>query len=74
VVKLETVKFFFPLSYLLPVCGHVGVTTVQLSHNLIDDKFRVSTNIKLLNPKPGGDLQTVDQCLIFCHSVGDAEV
>jgi hypothetical protein len=52
----------------------VGVTAVQLSHDLIDDKFRVSTNIKLLNPKLGGDVQTIDQRLIFCHSVGDAEV
>jgi hypothetical protein len=73
-VKLETVKLFFQLSYLLPVRGHVGVTAVQLSHDLIDDKFRVSTNIKLLNPKLGGDVQIIDQRLIFCHSVGDAEV
>jgi hypothetical protein len=54
-MKLETIKFFLQLSYLLPVCHHMGVTTVQLSHYLIDDKLRVSVDVKPLNPEFGGD-------------------
>jgi hypothetical protein len=53
--KLETIEFFLQPSYLMPVGRHAGVTTVRLSHYLIDDKFRVSTDVKLLNPEFGGD-------------------
>jgi hypothetical protein len=52
---------YFQVSYLLPVCGHAGVMAVRLSHDLIDDELRVSTDRKPLNPKLGGDAQTVDQ-------------
>jgi hypothetical protein len=53
--KLETVKFFLQPSYLMPVGRHARVATVRLSHYLIDDKFRVSTDLKLLNIEFGGD-------------------
>jgi hypothetical protein len=41
---------------------------------LIDNELRVSTDIKLLNPKFGGDAQTVDQCLILRYFVSGVEV
>jgi hypothetical protein len=50
-VELDVIEFLFQLSYLLPVCSHAGVTIVQLSHDLIDDEFKVSANERLLNPK-----------------------
>jgi hypothetical protein len=52
-VELEAVKLLLQLSNLLPLCSHAGVTTVRLSHNLIDDEFRVSADVKP-NPKFGG--------------------
>jgi hypothetical protein len=41
---------------------------------LVDDEFRVTMDIKPLNPKLSGDAQVVDECLIFHHIVGCAEV
>jgi hypothetical protein len=41
---------------------------------LVDDELRVTTNIKSLNPKLGGDAHVVDECLVFCHIVGCTEV
>jgi hypothetical protein len=73
-VELETVELFLQLPNLLPVCSHVGVTTIRLSHNLIDNELSVSMDIKPLNPKFSGDVQTVDQCLILPHNVGGMEV
>jgi hypothetical protein len=31
-------------------------------------------DVKTWNPKFGGDVQTVDQCLVLCHIVGSMEV
>jgi hypothetical protein len=73
-MKLKTIEFFLQPPYLLPVCRHVGVATVQLSHYLIDDELRVSTDAKLPNPKFIGDAHAVDQGLILYHIVGGAEV
>jgi hypothetical protein len=41
---------------------------------LIDDELRVSMDVKPLNSKFGGNSQTIDQCLILYHIVGDVEV
>jgi hypothetical protein len=73
-VELKTIKFLLQPSYLLPVGCHAGVVTIRLSHYLIDDELKVSADVKPLNPKFGGDAQTVDQGLILCHIVGGAEV
>jgi hypothetical protein len=73
-MKLETIEFFLQPPYLLPVSHHAGVVTVQLSHYLIDNKLRVSTDVKPLNPKFGGDAQAIDQGLVLHHIVGSAEV
>jgi hypothetical protein len=51
-VDHKAVEFILQLSYLLPVCSYVGVTTIRLSHDLINDEFiTVSADVKLLNPK-----------------------
>jgi hypothetical protein len=73
-VELEAIKFLLQLPNLLPVCGHAGVRIVRLSHDLIDDKLRVSVDVKPLNPKFGSDAHTVDQCLILRYIVGGTEV
>jgi hypothetical protein len=72
-MKLKTIELFqFPNR--LSECCHVGVMTVRLPHDLFDNELRVATDVKLLNPKLDGDAQTVDECLVFCHIVGCAEV
>jgi hypothetical protein len=73
-MKLETVEFFLSPPYLLPVCRHVGVTTLRLSHYLIHDELIVSVDVKPLNLKFSGDAQAVDQGLVLYHIVGSAEV
>jgi hypothetical protein len=67
-VELEVVEF------VLPICSHAGVTTVGLSHDLIDNELRVSADVNPLNPKFDGDAQTIDQCLILRHIVCGVEV
>jgi hypothetical protein len=74
VVSPEDVVHLEAIEFLLPICSHVGVTTVRLSHDFIDNKLRVFANVKLLNPKFGSDAQTVDQCLVLRHIVGGTEV
>jgi hypothetical protein len=73
-LELKAIDLLLQLSNLLPVCSHTGVAIVQLSRNLIDDELRVSADVKPLNPKFGGDAQTVDQCLVLHPIVGGAEV
>jgi hypothetical protein len=55
-LELKVVKFLLQLPNLLLVCSHLGVMTVPLSHDLVDDELRVSTDVKPLNPKFGGDV------------------
>jgi hypothetical protein len=59
-VEFETIVFLLQLPNLLLICSHVGVMIVRLSHDLIDDELRVSVDVKPLNPKFSGDVQTVD--------------
>jgi hypothetical protein len=73
-VEFETTEFLLQLPNVLPVCSHAGVATVQLSHDLIDDEFRVSMDVKPLDSKFSGDAQIVDQCLVLHHIVGCMEV
>jgi hypothetical protein len=73
-VELIAVKFLLQLLNPLLVCIHPGVTTVRLSHDLVDDELRVSVDVKPLNTKFSGDVHTVDRCLVHCHSVGCMEV
>jgi hypothetical protein len=73
-VELDDIKFVFQLSYLLLVCNHVGVITVQLSHDMIDDELRVSVDLKPLNPMFGGNAHALDQCLLLHQIAGGAEV
>jgi hypothetical protein len=73
-VELEAVELLLQVSNLLEVCSHEWVTIVWLSHNLIDDELRVSTDVKLLNPKFSCNAQSVDQCLVVHHIVSGMEV
>jgi hypothetical protein len=73
-VELKAIEFLLQLPNLLPLCVHVGVTTISHSHKLIDDELKVSADLKPLNTKFGDDVQTVDQCLVLHHIVGGAEV
>jgi hypothetical protein len=52
----------------------VGVTAVRLSHDLVDDKFRVTADVEPLNPELGGDGQAVDKFLVLYHIVSCMEV
>jgi hypothetical protein len=53
-VELETIKYLLQPPYVLLVCRHAGFATTRLSHYLVDDKLRVSVDVKPWNPKFGG--------------------
>jgi hypothetical protein len=72
-VELEIIELLQLLN-VLPVCRHVGVMTVRLPHDLVDDELKVTADIKLLNPKLDDNTLTIDEWLIFCHIVGCAEM
>jgi hypothetical protein len=72
-VELEIIELL-QLPNVLPVCRHVGVMTVRLPHDLVDDELKVTADIKLLNPKLDDNTLTIDEWLIFCHIVGCAEM
>jgi hypothetical protein len=48
-MKFKTIKLLLKLSYLITVCRHEGVLAVQLPDDLVDDKLKVTTDVKLLD-------------------------
>jgi hypothetical protein len=64
--KFKAIELLLMFSNLLTVCLHVGVMTVRLPHDLVDDELRVTTDVKPLDPKLDGDAQAVDEGLIVC--------
>jgi hypothetical protein len=58
----------------MTVCRHAGVMTVRLPHYLIDDEIRVSMDVEPLNPKFGGNAQSIDEVLVLYHITGGTEV
>jgi hypothetical protein len=73
-MELQTIELFLQPPNILSICHHAGVTTVRFSHDVIDDKLRVATDVKPLNLELSDDAQAVDECLVFCHIVGHVEV
>jgi hypothetical protein len=73
-MKLETIELLLQLPNLLSVCHNVGVTAVRLPHDFVYNELRVTTNVKPLNPELSGDVQVVDECLVFRHIIGREEV
>jgi hypothetical protein len=41
---------------------------------LIDDEIRVSMDVEPLNPKFGGNAQSIDEVLVLYHITGGTEV
>jgi hypothetical protein len=64
-MKLKIIEFSLQPPYLLPVCHHAGVTIVRLSHYLINDELRVSTDVKPLNPKFGREARLLARASYF---------
>jgi hypothetical protein len=52
----------------------VGVTAIRLLHDLVDDELRVTSDVEPLDPKLGGNVQAVDEVIIFRHIVYCTEV
>jgi hypothetical protein len=73
-MKFKAIELLLVLSHLLSVCCHVGVTTVRLPHDLVDDELRVTTNVKPLDPELGGNAEVVDEGLVLHQIVGHTEV
>jgi hypothetical protein len=48
-MKFKTIKLLLKLSYLMTVCRHEGVLAVQLPDDLVDDKLKVTADVKLLD-------------------------
>jgi hypothetical protein len=68
-MKFKTIELLLMLSYLLAISCHVGITSVQFPHDLVDNELRFTTDVKPLDPKNGSDAQAVEEGLIFCHIV-----
>jgi hypothetical protein len=41
---------------------------------LVDDKLRVTADVKPLDPELSGDVQAIDKCLVLYHIVDCIEV
>jgi hypothetical protein len=73
-MKLETIELLLQFLNPMSVCRHEGVMAVRLPHDMVDNELRVTVDVKPLNPELGGDVQVVDDYLIFYHIIGQAEV
>jgi hypothetical protein len=73
-VELKTIELLLQLPNLLPVCRYAVIAVVWLTHYLLDDQLRVTTDIKPLNPKLDDNAQAVDKRLVFRHIVGCVEM
>jgi hypothetical protein len=69
VMKFKTVEFLLEISYLVVVCYHTGVMAVWLPYDLVDDKLKVTADVKPLDPELRGDVLAFDEGLIFYHVV-----
>jgi hypothetical protein len=65
VMKFKAVEFVLEPSYPLMVGRYAGVTAIRLPRDPVDDKLRVVTNVKPLDPKLSGEVQDVHEGLIF---------
>jgi hypothetical protein len=74
IMKFETIELLPEIYDLLSVCHYEGVTVVRHPHDLVDDKLRVTTDVKPLNPELGSNVHAIDEGLILHHIVGCAEV
>jgi hypothetical protein len=50
----------------MPPCGSCDNLT---PHDLVDNELRVATDVEPLDPDLGGDVQAIDESLIFRHIV-----
>jgi hypothetical protein len=73
-MELEIVELFLQPPNLMSICRHARVAIVWLSHDLVDDELRVTTNVKPLNPKLDGNAQAIDECLVLWHIVSCMKV
>jgi hypothetical protein len=73
-MKLKTIKLLLQLSNILSACHRARVMAVRLPHYLVDDEFRITTDVKSLDPKLDGNAHAIDECLVFCHIIGHEEV
>jgi hypothetical protein len=74
VVELEAVKLVLQLADFFAVHSHLGVVVALLLHNLVDDKLRVTPDVKPLDPQLNGNAQSIDERLIFSHIVRGQEM
>jgi hypothetical protein len=74
VVKFETIELLLKLSILLTVCLNAGVVAVRFPHDLVDDKLKVTADVKPLDPELDGDAYAIDEGLILYHIVGRTEM
>jgi hypothetical protein len=73
-MKFKVAKLLLELPYLLAVCRHAGVMTIQLPQDLIDDELSVPTDVESLDPELSDNAHAIDEGLIFYHIVGCAEM
>ena len=62
------------LADFLAVCLHLWVVAARGLHYLVDDELGVASDVEASNSYLDGDLETVDEGLVFCDVVGGGEV
>jgi hypothetical protein len=73
-IMFKAVELLVEHSYLLAVCHHASVTTIQLPHDLVDYELRVVEDVKQLDLELGGDAHVADEGHISCHIICHMEM
>jgi hypothetical protein len=73
-MKFKSIELLLMLCYLLMVCHHVGITTVRLRHDMVDDELEVIADVKPMDLELGRDAHAVDEGLVFWHIVCRTEM
>ena len=68
-MQFDPQEFVLDLVHLLVVCYHEGAFTRGLLHDLVDDQLRVNVDVEPHSAELDGDVQSVDEGLVFCRVV-----
>ena len=63
-MQLDPLEFILELAHLLAVCCHEGAF-VGLLHDLVNDQLLVAADVESRRAELDGDVQPVDEGLVF---------
>jgi hypothetical protein len=73
-MQLDPTEFVLESAYFAEACIHVEVLTVGLLHDLINHPLGVVVSVQLSRAELDGDVEAVDEALIFGNVVGGWKV